>query len=95
MVTFYLETKMGQFTPETVVFKEAIDQYNWLYPASHIDVIHFDQSDWEARSRFRVEHGPLYIFRERRLIPQHQALEKESGVYYLAKREYVIGLLAA
>ena len=48
MVTFYLETKMGQFTPETVVFKEAIDQYNWLYPASHIDVIHFDQSDWEA-----------------------------------------------
>ena len=34
MVTFCLETKMGQFTPETVVFKEAIDQYNWLYPAS-------------------------------------------------------------
>ena len=33
MVTFCLETKMGQFTSETVVFKEAIDQYNWLYPA--------------------------------------------------------------
>lgn len=48
MATFYLETKMGQFTPETVVFKEAIDQYNWLYPASRMDAIYFDQSNWDA-----------------------------------------------
>ena len=48
MVTFCLETKMGQFTPETVVFKEAIDQYNWLYPASHMDAIYFNQSDWDT-----------------------------------------------
>lgn len=48
MVTFCLETKMGQFTSETVVFKEAIDQYNWLYPASHMDAIYFNQSDWDT-----------------------------------------------
>lgn len=48
MAIFYLETKYGQFTSETVVFKEAIEQYNWLYPASRMDAIYFDQSNWDA-----------------------------------------------